>query len=34
MDRRLLDHYRGDIHLAALSPRHQKRLVKRYLPKS
>jgi alkane 1-monooxygenase len=32
MDPRVLDHYRGDIRLAALSPRHEKRLLKRYLP--
>jgi alkane 1-monooxygenase len=34
MDRRVLDHYRGDIRLAALSPRHEKRLLERYLPRS
>jgi alkane 1-monooxygenase len=31
MDPRVLDHYRGDIRLAALSPRHEKRLLERYL---
>jgi alkane 1-monooxygenase len=31
MDPRVLAHYRGDIRLAALSPRHEKRLLKRYL---
>jgi alkane 1-monooxygenase len=31
MDRRVLDHYRGDIRLAALSPRKEKRLLERYL---
>jgi alkane 1-monooxygenase len=30
MDRRVVDHYRGDIRLAALSPRHEKRLLERY----
>jgi alkane 1-monooxygenase len=34
MDRRVLDHYRGDIRLAALSPRKEKRLLERYLPRS
>ena len=34
MDRRVLDHYRGDIRLAALSPRKEKRLMERYLPQS
>jgi alkane 1-monooxygenase len=33
MDRRVLDHYRGDIRVAALSPRHEKRLLERYLPR-
>ena len=33
MDRRVLDHYRGDIRLAALSPRKEKRLLERYLQK-
>ena len=32
MDRRVLDHYRGDIRLAALSTRKEKRLLERYLP--
>jgi alkane 1-monooxygenase len=31
MDRRVLDHYRGDVRLAALSPRKEKRLLERYL---
>jgi len=30
MDRRVLGHYGGDIHLAALSPRYEKRLLERY----
>jgi alkane 1-monooxygenase len=30
MDRRVFDHYGGDIRLAALSPRHEKRLSERY----
>ena len=34
MDRRLMDHYGGDIRLAALSPRKEKRLLERYLLKS
>jgi alkane 1-monooxygenase len=33
MDRRVLDHYGGDIRLAALSPRHENRLLQRYPPK-
>jgi alkane 1-monooxygenase len=33
MDRRVLDHYRGDIRLAALSPRHEKRLLQQYRAK-
>ena len=32
MDRRLRDHYRGDIGLAALRPRDQKRLLQRHTP--
>lgn len=32
MDERVLAHYRGDIRLAALSPRKEKRLLQRYLP--
>jgi alkane 1-monooxygenase len=34
MDRRVVDHYRGDIRLAALSPHHEKRLLERCLPRS
>jgi alkane 1-monooxygenase len=34
MDRRVLDHYGGDIRLAALSPRHEKRLLQRCPPAS
>jgi alkane 1-monooxygenase len=32
MDRRVLAHYGGDIRLAALHPRHEKRLLERYSP--
>lgn len=32
MNPRLVQHYRGDIALAALSPRHQESLLKRYPP--
>lgn len=32
MDWRVLDHYGGDIRLAALSRRHEKRLLERYMP--
>jgi alkane 1-monooxygenase len=32
MDRRVLRHYGGDVRLAALSPRREKRLLQRYLP--
>jgi alkane 1-monooxygenase len=34
MDPRVLAHYGGDIRLAALSPRHEKRYLERYLPTS
>ncbi|GBE64643.1 alkane 1-monooxygenase [Mycobacterium sp. MFM001] len=34
MDPRVLDHYGGDIRLAGLCPRHEKRLLARYLPAS
>jgi alkane 1-monooxygenase len=34
MDPRVLDHYHGDIRLAATSPRHEKRLLRRYTPTS
>lgn len=34
MDRRVLNHYGGDIRLAAVSPRHEKRLLRRYSPES
>lgn len=34
MDQRVLDHYGGDIRLAAVSPRLEKRLLQRYLPTS
>jgi alkane 1-monooxygenase len=34
MNRRVLDHYGGDIRLAALSPRRERRLLQRYLPAS
>lgn len=34
MDRRVLGHYGGDIRLAALSPRYEKRLLERYPPES
>ena len=34
MDHRVVDHYGGDIRLAALSPRLEKRLAQRYLPTS
>jgi alkane 1-monooxygenase len=34
MDRRVLAHYHGDIRLAALSPRKEKRLLERYLLRS
>jgi alkane 1-monooxygenase len=30
MDRRVLEHYGGDIRLAALSPRQERRLLRRY----
>jgi len=30
MDRRVLAHYGGDIRLAALSPRKERRLLRRY----
>lgn len=30
MDRRVLEHYGGDIRLAALNPRHERRLLQRY----
>jgi len=33
MDRRVLDHYRGEIRLAALSPRKEMRLLERYPPR-
>jgi len=32
MDRRVLEHYGGDVRLAALSPRREARLLRRYLP--
>jgi alkane 1-monooxygenase len=32
MDKRLLNHYGNDIRLAALGPRHEKRLLQRYAP--
>jgi alkane 1-monooxygenase len=32
MDRRVLNHYGGDIRLAALKPRHERRLVQQQLP--
>ncbi|MET0451546.1 MAG: alkane 1-monooxygenase [Mycobacterium sp.] len=34
MDRRVLDHYGGDIRLAALNPRREQRLLRQYLPAS
>jgi alkane 1-monooxygenase len=34
MDQRVLNHYNGDIRLAALTPRHEKRLLERHLSKS
>jgi alkane 1-monooxygenase len=34
MDWRVLAHYRGDIRMAALSPRKETRLLERYLPRS
>nr|WP_236147704.1 alkane 1-monooxygenase [Mycolicibacterium sp. CH28] len=34
MDPRVLDHYGGDIRLAALSPRHEKLILRRYPPPS
>ena len=34
MDRRVLEHYGGDIGLAALSPRQERRLLRRYSPES
>lgn len=34
MDRRVVDHYGGDIRFAAVSPRHRKRLLGRYPPES
>jgi alkane 1-monooxygenase len=34
MDRRVLEHYGGDIHSAALKPRHQRRLLQQHLPAS
>ena len=34
MDRRVLDHYGGDIRSAALNPRHERRLLQQHLPAS
>jgi alkane 1-monooxygenase len=31
MDQRVINHYNGDIRFAALTPRHEKRLLERYL---
>jgi alkane 1-monooxygenase len=31
MDRRVLEHYGGDVRLAALSPRRETRLLRRYM---
>jgi alkane 1-monooxygenase len=32
MDRRVLEHYGGDVRLATLNPRREERLLRRYLP--
>jgi alkane 1-monooxygenase len=32
MDRRVLDHYGGDVRSASLNPRHERRLLQRHLP--
>jgi alkane 1-monooxygenase len=34
MDRRVLDHYSGDIRSASLDPRHERRLLQQHLPAS